>query len=269
MSASPTVTTPEPGDQASAASLALGDRVKALIDLAKDALALVRDVAILVLLLGLLFLPRTLNGVLKKAGISQIDVAGVQWSAVEDAARKSAAAGSETSAASASVQQARAVLQHIADTSKDPGAVKSANLALGDIDGSITTLAQASSSIASSYLNQQTVLQSAPTSVTAPAAPLEGWIYLGEVDRSMQHWVKPPAPKIDNPTPAIKSGDTITINDDLFVRADKTAGQIFNQAATLGAIRRGTTAQVEEVRPSPARNGGYFLWVKVKVLQAA
>lgn len=268
MSASPTVTTPDPSDEAVAALSTLGDKIKALIDLAKDALALVRDVAILVLLLGLLFLPTTLNGLLKKAGISHIDVAGVQWGAVEDAARSNAAAGSETSAASASVQQARVMLQHIADTSKDPDAVKSAKLALGDIDGSITTLAQASSSIASSYLNQQTVLQSAPTSATASAAPLEGWIYLGEVDRSMQHWVKPPAPKIDNPTPAIKTGDTVTINDDLFVRADKAAGQIFNQAATLGAIRRGTTAQIEDVRPSSAVNGDYFLWVKVKVLQA-
>lgn len=250
----------------------LEQRAKSMFDLVKDATTVVRDLCILALFIGLVFFPRSLNSVLNAAGFSQISAAGVTWkSQVEQAASQNAAAGKETTNAAAGMQEVKAKLQTIV-SGKDPAGAAAAREALQTLDGTLTSIDNASRTITSSFLAQQALLQSAAPAqdsagkqaAVAQGAGLSGWVYLGEADKEHAHWITPPQPKIDAPTPVLKVGDTITLTDDLFVRADKGANQIFNQAPTLGAVRAGSTAKVLEVRPSHALNGGDFLWVKIQ-----
>lgn len=266
---------------AASATPGLEQKARSLLDLIKDTLAILRDLFLFVLIILLIFRPGWMNSMLQRAGISEVNAFGVDWKArMESAAKQNLSAGSETTNATTGLQEVKASLQQIAD-GHDPAAAAKARQALETLNGSIASLDSANRTIASSYLTQQTLLDSTVQTQpsTAKAAPatavpnagnatgLEGWVYIGEADSDHQRWVTPPVQKISASTPALKVGDTVTFTDDLFVRADKVAGQIFNQAQTLGVVRTGTNARVLEIRPSHALNGGDFLWIKVQVAQ--
>lgn len=243
------------------------DRLKSALGLAKDAFNVLRDLLLLLLLIALVFLPKHLNQVLTSAGIASIHSSFFEWqSQIQKSASQNASAAQDTTAAATSLQDVQSTLQKIVSTSKDQAVIQQATEASRKLGGSIENLEKANTTIASSLANQQDVLRSAATATSSapPAATaLQGWVYLGEADKSHQHWMNPPQPKVTASSPDLKPGDKIILTDDLFVRADKSSGQTFNQAPILGAVRAGTSATVLEVKPSSALNGGDFLWVKI------
>lgn len=256
------------------APLSIGDKAKSWLDLFKEALTIIRDLFLAILFIGFLFFPKLLNKALTNAGITSINGGVFQWQPkVQQAASQNASAAQDASEAASTLQDVKADLQTIAGTSSSSAATRQAIAdASSKIDGTLSSLDKANTTLASSYLTQQSLLQSAgagTTSSSEPAAgaPLEGWVNVGKSDAAGQAWATPPQPKIDAASPYLKSGQTITFTDDLFVRGDKPAGGRFNQGTVLGAVRAGTTAQVLEVEGSHAKKGGEFVWVKVRASQ--
>jgi hypothetical protein len=250
-----------------------GDRAKSLVDLFQNTLTILRDLFLLGLFISLLFFPTSLNNTLAKAGVAQVNGGFFTLKpTIQQAASQNASAAQATTTASTTLQDVKSDLQTIAAASHDAATRQALSDAANKVDGTLTNLDQANKTLAASYLAQQDVLKAA-SGTQAPAAAaavasLEGWVYLGKADMTGQKWVTPPQPKINNASPELKTGQTITFNDDLFVRGDKPTGGHFNQASTLGAVRAGTSATVLDVQPSPAVNGGNFLWVKISAAQA-
>lgn len=255
------------------APLTIGDRAKSWLDLFKEALTIIRDLFLAILFIGFLFFPKYLNKALTNAGITSINGGVFQWQPqVKQAASQNASAVQDTSDAASTLEDVKAELQTIAASSSSAATKQAITAATSKIDGTLSSLDKANTTLASSYLTQQSLLQSAGTGTTsslepAAPAPLEGWVNVGRSDAAGQAWATPPEPKIDAGSPYLKAGQTITFTNDLFVRGDKPAGGRFNQGTVLGAVRAGTTAQVLEVEGSHARKGGEFVWVKVRTSQ--
>ena len=255
----------------------MGDKAKSWLDLFKEALTIIRDLFLAILFIGFLFFPKHLNKALSNAGITSINGGVFQWQPkVKQAASQNASAAQDASEAASTLQEVKSDLQTIAGSSSNSATKQAIADASSKIDGTLSSLDKANSTLASSYLTQQSLLQSAGSSTTssstssstpssAPAAPaaLEGWVNVGKADASGHAWATPPQPKIDAGSPDLRAGQTITFTDDLFVRGDKPANGRFNQGTVLGAVRAGTTARVLEVEASHARKGGEFVWVKV------
>jgi hypothetical protein len=233
----------------------------------KDAFAALREILLLILFVILLFFPKSLNSRLADAGLTKIDGGVFTWQQkeVNKSVDQSKAAAQANSAATDSLTDVKAALVAIASESTDKKIKDQANATLQKLDGSLVSLQAADQSITKSLLTQQAILQPpASASPSAPAAVNHGWTYLGEIDSAKQHWMIPPQPKIAASSPMPAVGQTVTLTDDLYLRADKGPGQTFNQAPIIGALRAGTAVAINDVQTSHALNGGQFVWAKVK-----
>lgn len=250
----------------------IGDKAKSWLDLVKEGLTILRDLFLAVLFMGFLFFPKHLNKALTNAGITQISGGVFQWQPqVKQAASQNASAAQEASEAASTLQDVKADLQTIAGSSTNAATKQAIEDASSKIDGTLSSLDQANSTLASSYLAQQSLLQNANAGSTPAATPtsaaVQGWVNVGKSDATGQAWATPPKPKISAGSPVLKAGDSITFTDDVFVHGDKPAGGRYNQGPVLGAVRAGTTGQVLEVEASHAKEGGEFVWVKINAPQ--
>jgi hypothetical protein len=248
----------------------LTSNAKTVIDLVQSILTIARDLLLSVLFLFLLFWPQTLNGLFTRAGITEIDGGVFTWKQqVQASADQNKAAAQANSAATDSLNDVQSTLAAIAAQSKDPSIKAQATQALGQVNGSLSSLQNVDQSLSRSLITQQSILQApaTPGQQQSPATVVrpQGWVYLGEVDANSQRWMIPPQPKVSSSSAVPQVGQTITLTDDLYLRADKASGQTYNQAAITGAVRSGSSAKILDLQPSHARNGGLFLWAKISV----
>jgi hypothetical protein len=245
-----------------------------IFSLIKDGSNIARDLIFLILFVLLLRWPATLSNMLKSAGVTEVNAGIFTWKQqLQDSADQNKAAAQANSAATDSLSTVQAALSSIAEQSKDPAIKAQATQALGQVNGSLSSLQNVDQSLTKSLVTQQTILQT-PTATQAssqPGAPAativsaQGWVYLGEADANRQRWLIPPQPKVAANSPVPQVGQTITLTDDLYLRADKAAGQTYNQAPITGAVRSGSQVKVLDLQPSHALNGGLFLWAKIQV----
>ena len=247
------------------------ERTKEILTPVKDGLTVIRDLMFLLLFAFLLFFPQTLNDLLSKAGITALNGGIFTWKQqVQVAAAKTKDAADANQATAASLDDVKTVLGAISSQSGDAKIKAQADDAIQKLDSSLSTLNYAGSNLRSSLATQQTILQAtAPTQASSTNNPLQGWVYLGEADAERKHWITPPQPKVAASTPIPTAGQSITLTDDLYLRADKASGQTFNQAVIVGVAHVGSTAKVLEVQPSHALNGGDFIWAKIIVQTSA
>jgi hypothetical protein len=244
---------------------------QAIFGLVKDGSTIARDLIFLILFVLLLRWPTTLSNLLSSAGVTEVNAGIFVWKQqLQASADQNKAAAQANSAATDSLGDVQTALTAIAAQSKDPSIKAQATQALGQVNGSLSSLQNVDQSLTKSLVTQQTILQTPTTSAqaNAPAANIvspQGWVYLGKVDEARQNWVTPPQPKVSSSTPVPQVGQTITLTDDLYLRADKGSSQTYNQAAITGAVRSGSAAKVLDLQPSRARGGGYFLWAKISV----
>jgi len=242
--------------------------INALLATTQSLFTVLRDVFLVMLFVFLLCFPTQLNSTLTKAGISQLNGGIFTWQQqAQQAATQSTSAAQANAAASDSLSDVKSALEDIASQSKDPAIKKQATDAANLAAGSITTLDSANSSLARSVVTQENMAHSAGpgTESTSSASASEGWVYVGKADPTHQHWTALPKPKIATASPAVTVGQTVTFSDNVFLRAEKTEHQTYNQAAILGAVRAGSTATIAGLEYSHARAGGDFVWIKVVV----
>jgi len=223
-----------------------------------------RDMFLAALLIVLLAFPAQLNLMLTKAGISQVNGGVFTWQQqAQQAATQSTAAAQANSSASDSLDDVKSVLENIASQSTDPNIRKQATDASNQAASSIASLESANSSLAHSVLTLQTTAQG--TQSTAQSSAAEGWVLLGNTDPTHQRWTHLTTPKIASASPAVTVGQTVTFADNVFLRADKTQDQKYNQAAILGAVRSGSAAVITDIDYVANKKGNAHLWVKVKL----
>lgn len=232
-------------------STEFGETAKSAVDLVKDALSIVRDLFLMILFVGWIFFP-SFRTFLASVGVKGLNLG---FATMTTQAKEAA---QDTNTAAQSVSDAIKSLNTIAATSKDPVAKQSAADAVTKLNGSLNTLDSANSKLA-------TAVAAGNSQAAAPASTVEGWLYLGEADHTQTRWMNPPQPKVNSASPAFKSGDKITLNDDVFLHADKGTNQTFNQAPIVTAIPANTTVTVLDEQPSPAVNGGVFIWAKIQL----
>jgi hypothetical protein len=233
-----------------------GKNARPAVDLIKDVLNILRDLLLMVLFLGLIF-SQQFRSFLASRGANEFDLGFVKVN--------TQAAAQETSSASASVQKAIETLNTLATASKDPAAKETVAKAVSQLSGSLTTLDSANSRLAAAVTATVAAKSGEGAAPGAPSSSSQGWIYIGEADASKSRWKNPPQPKVNSDSPVFKSGDRITLNDDIFAHAEKGPNQTFNQAAILTAVSANSTLTVVDEQFSSALNGGNFVWVKVQL----
>jgi hypothetical protein len=240
-----------------------------VISTAKDGLSFIRDLILLVLLIGLIaYAWKPLKAFLDNGFVvSKVDVGPIELQQVQQAATQSKTAAQANSSAAYTLGNVNETLTSIVATSTDPAIRKKAGDAVSQVSASLASLQTVDSSLTKSLVAQEGILNhttpGAPTAQSAAAT--EGWLYLGKANPAHTAWTSPPQPKTSATSPKFTVGQVITLTDDLYLRGDKNPGQIFNQAPILGAVRSGSSATIQDSQYSPARGGGDFVWVKATV----
>jgi len=222
------------------------DTVNSVLTTTQSLFTVLRDVFLVVLFVVLLGFPTQLNSILTKAGISQLNGGIFTWQQqAKKATTQSTDAAQADSSASAALDEIKSALDDIASQSTDPNIRKQATDASNQAASSIASLESANSSLAHSVLTLQTTAQG--TQSTAQSSAAEGWVLLGNTDPTHQRWTHLTTPKIASASPAVTVGQTVTFADNVFLRADKTQDQKYNQAAILGAVRSGSAAVITDI----------------------
>ncbi|HEY0759186.1 MAG TPA: hypothetical protein VGD59_08025 [Acidisarcina sp.] len=245
----------------------------AILNTVKNAFSVLREIVLLAVFMVLIFFPRSLNSRLSQAGLTRIDGGVFTWEQqkeINNSVDQSKAAAQANSAATESLNQAKATISALAGKSTDKEVIAQANAAIFKVDGSLSSLHAADQSLVKSLVTQQGILQSASNGSGGRAGSsadvgASGWVYLGEIDATGKRWMVPPEPKVGANAPTPAAGQTVTLSDDVYLRADKGPGQTFSQAAIVRAVSAGTAVTITDVQPSAALNGGKFIWAKVTV----
>ncbi|MGD0735543.1 MAG: hypothetical protein ABR976_10370 [Terracidiphilus sp.] len=241
----------------------LNDRINAVLATTQNLFTVLRDVFIAALLVFLLGFPTQLNSTLSKAGITQLNGGVFTWQQAQQAAAQGTAAAQASSSASDTLDEVKSTLEDIASKSSDPNIQKEATDAANQAAGSLASLDTASNSLAQSVLTLQTTSTGAPS--PTQASPTAGWVLLGNADSTHQTWTKATIPKIASASPDVSVGQVVKFSDNVFLRADKSQSQSYDQAPILGAVRSGSTAVVTDVAYVPNKRGNAHVWVKVNM----
>jgi hypothetical protein len=104
---------------------------------------------------------------------------------------------------------------------------------------------------------EEIVKQMAPGRISA-----EGWIFLG---RQVQGAWANDSPQTIVPVSADLSPATVlTIRDDVYLRGDVQPGAHPSSGPVLSVVKAPGTVEVVEIRKSPAKPSGDYIWAKVR-----
>ncbi|HEY2345700.1 MAG TPA: hypothetical protein VGH80_07440 [Xanthomonadaceae bacterium] len=92
--------------------------------------------------------------------------------------------------------------------------------------------------------------------------PTGGWVFLGEADSQRQKFVTTSSTTTDAKLP-VAIGNVLTVEDDVYVRAP-TADRWHSSAPVTSVFRKGQALTVVDVDYSSAKNGGLYVWAKVR-----
>jgi hypothetical protein len=226
----------------------------------KDVMTALRDSVLFLLFVLLLFAPATIRDRLVEAGFTKGSIGGFEWEAqIRTAAETTKSAGHTVVQATADYDKLIERLAALEKQVTDPK-VRSEIQGLEAVAASSRSeLASADQAIRRSLVaQQQIVTQIAPQSVASA-----GWIYLGKVTEDKSQWVGGAPKTVRAPSPAVSTGDRLTVTDDVYLRGD-TASSARSSAPVLAVAKVGETVEVLELDYSHARGGGWFVWAKVR-----
>jgi hypothetical protein len=237
-------------------------RFRAFIDVTKDSATLLREIVIILLIVGLVFWTDYFREVAQKLGLKGVDVAGIALSLDESQTATKTAAG-DVSNLQQQVNQLASRLQSLQDAAKGTKLSSEVDSFVSLVTNLSDRTNAADQSLSSSLVKQQQVLNEA--SPASSAAATIGWIFLGQVDESKTAWggegARTISPSVD--PAAIQKGTVITLENSTFLYGDAKSGHHF-EGPVLSALPRGAQVSVlDNPDYSHAIRGGYFVWVKV------
>lgn len=236
--------------------------MKPFIDLAKDLLGILRELALMSVFVLLFFFPAKANDILSNAGITKLETPFATWQQkVQSANDQGKIAAQSLSATVQSLQDVSSTLKAAGDQSKDPAVKQLVATSLQNLNGSLSAAQNADQSLRQTIVAQQTILQDTPSHAKNQSPT--GWVYVGAVDDTKQQWQSGSPKFLPSGTAVPQKGKPFSaaLTEDVYLRGDPN-GERYNSAPVLGAIRAGTTIQVSDVGYSHSRLGGYFIWLK-------
>jgi hypothetical protein len=217
--------------------------------------SLLKELAIVVLVLLFIVSPGVLKKRLKAAGVTQLDLGVVKADIADDDSKKAASVVSNVQ------QQADEIKSTLADIAKRYPAAASDVSALRDRVGDLQSQANsADKSLKASLLSQQEIVQQ----VSPQAVASSGWLYMGEVDETKTKWTGVGAKCVDpSRSTNFAKGDKFTVTTSVFLHGNPPAGQWHTAGDVAAAAPAQTQFEVLDSDYSGAKTGGFFLWLKV------
>lgn len=222
------------------------------------------------ILLLLLFVPPLTKRILKAYGLQIAEVSsknGVVLKQIEQSQQDAKTAGTAIASNQQQLSQVQENLQSILGQIKDNKLKEQLTAAIQIVDKAVANNSQAASSVSSTIVNQSQAYQAA-TPASAPTSKdsleeSEGWLYLGRVDPSQQHWLESGPLSVFPALLPLSQGQTLVVAGPALIHGDAASGQHAN-APVVGALAKNSKLLIESVDPSHARNGDWFIWVRVK-----
>jgi len=226
----------------------------------RDALAALRETAIVLLILAFVLFPRALGGRLQAIGVGNIEFAGVKIDVASVVKAKAAAQGiaGQLKRDSVAVDTLIGRLRSIQQAA--PPEVRTQLQAVT----SGLELTQRNAAAADSSLRRSIAVQDSVLAKVAPGqVAQEGWIFAGRVNQARTAWDARSARALAATPANVVPGRRLTTAGDVYLR---NASQPLEhaQAPVLGVLGRGDTVQIVARDSSSARTGGWFLWAKVR-----
>ncbi len=225
----------------------------------RDLLHLSGYIAIAGLLIYTFLHPDKVHDFLNSVGLEHAEVAGLKF----DFTKVATAANN----ASFHADEILSTLKTLNTGALDPatkGKVDSLTTSAEELSGELKTLGAP----VKKAVETQSQAQAQTSSQSGTA--LAGWIFLGRTDDAGEKWDTTketvPMPISMDQGPKFKSGDTVKVTTDAYVRADGPEFALTSHKV-IGVVPEGASVRIEELRPNPIRSGGKYLWAKVEVVQ--
>jgi hypothetical protein len=226
----------------------------------RDALAALRETAIILLILAFIIFPKGLASRLQSVGIGNLEVAGIKIDVASVVKSKTASQSLAQQLKRDSVAR-DTVLGYLRELEQAAPAPLRAKLrqAASELEASQRNAAAVDSSLRRSIAVQDSVLAEVAPSQVAQ----EGWIFAGRVNEARTAWDSRSDRSITGKPPDIRPGNRVVTAGDVYLR-DASQPLEHAQAPLLGVVGRGETVEVVARDSSHARAGGWFLWAKVR-----
>lgn len=226
----------------------------------RDALAALRETAIVLLILAFVIFPERLASRLQSVGIGNIEVAGIKIDVASVLKSKTANQSLALQLKRDSVAR-DTVLTYLREIGQAAPAPLRARLqqAASRLEASQRNAAAVDSSLRRSIAVQDSVLAKVAPSEVAQ----EGWIFAGRVNEARTAWDSRSGRSIMGTPSDIQPGNRVVTTGDVYLR-DASQPLEHAQAPLLGVVGRGETVDVVARDSSHARTGGWFLWAKVR-----
>jgi hypothetical protein len=236
-------------------------RAEKVVSIVKDGLTAFRDLTVVTVFVLLLAFPSVVNNRLADAGITKLSGPGFEVQ-IADSSKQTKSAGLVISDLQAKLSDYGQRLDELSDRTKDADIKSSIKQLWADVKASQTSAGVADSALKSSLLTQQQIMEQ-----VAPArVEKSGWMFLGKTSQDKKEWAQG-SPQTVLPVPAdVSTGSTLKVRDDAYLREDAQP-EYHASARVLLVVRSGDSVQVTQPPDySPAKGGGWFVWVKVKRL---
>jgi hypothetical protein len=226
----------------------------------RDALAALRETAIVLLIVAFIIFPKALGSRLQALGVGNIEFAGVKIDVASVVKSKAATQflASQLKRDSVARDTVLAYLREIEKAAPAPLRAKLQQATLG-LEASQRNAAAVDSSLRRSIAVQDSVLAKVAPSQVAQ----EGWIFAGRVNEARTEWDGRSGRSITGMPADIQPGHQVVTAGDVYLR-DASQPLEHGQAPLLGVVGRGETVEVVTRDSSHARTGGWFLWAKVR-----
>lgn len=236
--------------------MAEGSAFHRFVDGTTDVFVLFREILIVMLFCLVLFLPGTFKSLLGRVGISKVTT---PFGDIDVQTAGSAVAGLNSG-----LSDSVARLQEIQGSTTDPNKKRDLEDLAQYMQGLQQKAQTADENIKSSLVAQQSAAEQASPQSAQPF----GWLFLGHVDQSKQHWSGEGGKNVPpDLSPVLTVGEHFAVTKATYLHDNAPSGGHFG-GKVIGVVPAGGQVEVLAAPEySSAIAGGYFLWVNVKRVQ--
>jgi hypothetical protein len=240
-------------------------QVHDLVEVTKDIATLLREALIIFVIVGILFWSSFFERKARDLGITKFDAGGMTIELAQ-AQNDTQKAATQVSAVQQQINDLSSQIQNSEQPGKS-GGKENLNALLAPL---LRKTMDANESLTSSLLNQQQlsqkVAQNSGDGSTFKAAPITGWVFLGQVDEAKTAWSGEGAQTVSGSvSPRFHKGEIISLTRPTLLYGEAESGHHL-EGGVIKALPQGAQLEVLSKNPdySHAVRGGNFIWLKVE-----
>jgi hypothetical protein len=137
------------------------EKWKTTTDNARNTLAVLRELMLVMVLILLVLFPKVVNSLLLTAGFTKADIAGLHWESVQKASEQAGEASQQIQSATQRIDSVQKDLETLAARTNDPSVKTEVNRLKTELNQSSQTTKNADTDLQASLATQESVLQTA------------------------------------------------------------------------------------------------------------